>query len=129
MNLVGNKATLKTSGIRKPLLNLSVGLILLFLTALFLIAGELISRLVIGNAATSHKIFPEFSRAIYKTAEFDCVVHINRYGFRGTENRLLPGQVVVIGDSFVFGWGVSDDETWPTKLQDDLSKTGTPLKV
>ena len=129
MNLVGNKATLKTFGTRKLLLNLSAALILLFLTALLLFAAELVSRLVIGNAAPSQKIFPEFSRAVYKTAEFDCVAHINKYGFRGTENRLLPGQVVVIGDSFVFGWGVSDDETWPTKLQDDLSKTGAPLKV
>jgi len=129
MNLVGNKATIKSSGVRKLLLNSSAVLILLFLTALFLMAAELISRLIIGNAAPSQKIFPEFSRAIYKTSEFDCVANINRYGFRGTENRLLPGQVAVIGDSFVFGWGVSDDETWPAKLQDHLSKTGAPLKV
>ena len=129
VNLVGTKAALKTFGTGKLLLNLSAALILLFLTALLLFAAEFVSRLVIGNSAPVQKIFPEFSRAVYKTAEFDCVAHINKYGFRGTENRLLPGQVVVIGDSFVFGWGVSDDETWPTKLQDDLSKTCTPLKV
>ncbi len=129
MNLGGAKATLKTFGTRRLLLNLSAGLILLFLTALLLLAAEFISRLIISNAAPAQKIFPEFSRAVYKTAEFDCVAHINKYGFRGAETRLLPGQVVVIGDSFVFGWGVSDDETWLTKLQNDLSKTDAPLKV
>ena len=129
MNLVGTKAALKTFGTGKLLLNLSAALILLFLTALLLFAAEFVSRLVIGNSAPVQKIFPEFSRAVYETAEFDCVAHINKYGFRGTENRLLPGQIVVIGDSFVFGWGVHDDETWPTRLQDNLSKTGAPLKV
>jgi hypothetical protein len=129
MNLVGNKETLKAHGVRKLLLNLSLGLILLFLTALGLAAAELISRLAFNNAAPIHKIFPEFSRAIYKTPEFDCEAHINRYGFRGMENRLLPGQVVVIGDSFAFGWGVSDNDTWPTKLQNDLSKSDTPIRV
>ena len=129
MNLIGKEVSSRTSGTRTLLLRLSVGVVLLFLTASLLIGAELISRLVINNAAPIHKIFPEFSRAVYKTAEFDCTAQINKYGFRGIENRLLPQQAVVIGDSFAFGWGVSDDDTWPIKLQNHLSKSHTPYRV
>ena len=129
MNLMGNGVASKSGGARPMLLVLSLGLILLFVTAFLVIAAELLSRLVIDNAAPEQKIFPEFSKAIYKTTEFDCTAHINKYGFRGTESRLITGQVAVIGDSFVFGWGVSDNETWPNKLQNHLWISDTPSRV
>ncbi len=129
MKSIGGRMTLETSTTRKLLLKLSAGLAILFATALLLAVAEFIARIAMSSPLSVHKLFPEYSRAIYKTIEFDSVANINRFGFRGAETRLLPGQVVVIGDSFAFGWGLPDDETWPKKLQDDLSKSGTPFDV
>jgi lysophospholipase L1-like esterase len=74
-------------------------------------------------------LFPPNSRVAYKTKEFDVLVSINRFGFRGNETALSEGQVLVIGDSFTFGWGLNDDEAWARLLEDTLRSSGLELKV
>ena len=129
MKSIIGETGVKRSPLRKLLLNLSASLAILFFTILLLAAAEFTARRAMNNTLFVEKLLPEFSRAFYKTSEFDCVADINRYGFRGAETRLLPGQVVVIGDSFAFGWGLANDETWPKKLQEDFSKSATPYEV
>lgn len=129
MKSIIGETGVKRSPLRKLLLNLSASLAILFFTILLLAAAEFTARRAMNNTLFVEKLLPEFSRAFYKTSEFDCVADINRYGFRGAETRLLPGQVVVIGNSFAFGWGLANDETWPKKLQEDFSKSATPYEV
>lgn len=59
-------------------------------------------------------LFPAFSKAKHETSEFDLSVRINNLGFRGTKTSIekTKKRVVLIGDSFTFGWGVELEQTW-----------------
>jgi lysophospholipase L1-like esterase len=52
--------------------------------------------------------------------------NVNSLGLRGPERPagLLPGafRVACVGDSFTYGHGVSDDETWPAALERALAR-------
>ena len=73
--------------------------------------------------------FPPNSRAQYKSSEFDAVASINKFGFRGNETQLQEGQILVLGESFTFGFGSKDEDVWPRLLQNKLAGTALPLKV
>ena len=64
--------------------------------------------------------FPPGATVRYISHDFDYVVSINKFGFRGEEASLEKGQVMVFGDSFTFGFGVAQDYTWPSLLQAKL---------
>jgi hypothetical protein len=56
-------------------------------------------------------------------AEFDTEIRINSLGYRGEEFTRDKGdalRVLVIGDSYTFGWGVEDTETFSAHLQNTL---------
>lgn len=57
----------------------------------------------------------------HHAGEFDVEVRINAQGFRGpdwpADNASRLPRVLVLGDSFAFGWGVSFDESLPARLQ------------
>lgn len=63
---------------------------------------------------TSDILFPAFSVAKHKTSEFDLTVRINNLGFRGEKTSIekKKKRVLLIGDSFTFGWGVELEKTW-----------------
>jgi len=47
-------------------------------------------------------------------------IHVNRFGMRGREFERVKGdarRVAVLGDSTTFGYGVSDDESYPAVLE------------
>jgi lysophospholipase L1-like esterase len=55
--------------------------------------------------------------------EFDAEFHINSKGIRGAEidyARNGSRRILALGDSFTFGFGVEDDQTWPAQLQRQL---------
>ena len=61
----------------------------------------------------------------------DCEHHVrqNRYGFRGSEHALERGtrpRLAVLGDSFVWGFGVEDDEIFTSVLE---RRSDPPLEV
>tara|TARA_B100000029_G_scaffold119490_1_gene112811 strand:- start:1221 stop:2429 length:1209 start_codon:yes stop_codon:yes gene_type:complete len=62
----------------------------------------------------------------HQSAEFDYVFHTNSLGFRGRElTEAKPDghrRLVVLGDSFVAGVGVSDDAVFTERLADDLAE-------
>lgn len=50
-----------------------------------------------------------------RTSEFDLVYRINNLGFRGPDisvEKLDNPRIAFIGDSFTFGWGVEEEESW-----------------
>lgn len=52
--------------------------------------------------------------------EFDAEFHINFKGLRGQEihyERNHVDRILALGDSFTFGFGVAERETWPAQLQ------------
>lgn len=63
-----------------------------------------------------HVLKPDYAGRFIRE-EFDTTVTINSHGFRGREfrNRNEP-RIVIIGDSFTFGHGVNDDQTYPALL-------------
>jgi len=74
-------------------------------------------------------IFAPNSSARYQTVEFDATANINKFGFRGDEESLEKGQIIAIGDSFTFGFGLADESTWPTLLENYLSRRGQKTQV
>jgi len=58
--------------------------------------------------------------AVHATEEFEVTVHTNALGLRGAPARTekAPGtfRILVLGDSFAFGFGVADDEAFPAVL-------------
>ena len=103
----------------------SLALIILFT----LIAIKLTDYALLRFLPDQEYLFPPNSRARYKTIEFDVVVSINRFGFRGNETEITEGQILVIGDSFTFGFGLRDDHVWARLLEGKLKSSGLDLKV
>lgn len=65
-----------------------------------------------------YRIAPGFRGRITNQAEFDTEVVTNREGLRGPEVGPKPGlRILAIGDSFTFGVGARQDETWPARLE------------
>jgi hypothetical protein len=58
-----------------------------------------------------------------KSADFSVSYRSNALGFRGTEHEIESGSrgVAFLGDSYTFGHGVSDDETFPSVLAERLN--------
>jgi len=61
-------------------------------------------------------------RAHLETKHIDVFLHTNSQGFRGQREyeQTKPAsvlRVVSLGDSFTFGWGVSEEETYSAKLE------------
>jgi len=72
-----------------------------------------------------YRLRPASSGALVQE-EFETTVHINSHGYRGPEFQTpKPAgtrRVLAIGDSFTFGWGVEDDETYPARLDEALGE-------
>lgn len=79
-------------------------------------------RLVASDATLGWKHIPGSSSTALGTT------HINRNGFRGGvdyDESGVPGarRIIALGDSFTFGYGLDDTETWPHLLEQRLDDT------
>ena len=76
--------------------------------------------------------FPPHSEHAYRTHDFEYTVRINAHGIR---ERDLPVhgpdayRVVVVGDSFTYGWGVNAEDTWVRRLEENLRAKGYDVEV
>jgi hypothetical protein len=65
--------------------------------------------------------------------EFDYLVHINHYGYRGAGFSMPKERgvtrIFAVGDSFTFGVGSPDDQTIPFLLEKSLGSEGFPVQV
>jgi hypothetical protein len=66
--------------------------------------------------------------------DFDVTATINALGYRGKEKpigekNINEKRILVLGDSFAFGYGLPDTETIPFKLEQQLSATRSGITV
>ncbi|MCM8775289.1 MAG: SGNH/GDSL hydrolase family protein [Candidatus Omnitrophica bacterium] len=77
-------------------------------------------------------VFPDNPRGYFEEGN-KVVAHINSKGFRGPEVdfRKESGttRIVVLGDSFVFGVGVKDQDTLPAQLEQELKRDFKDIEV
>ena len=93
-----------------------------------------------GKAITAGVEHPHFhhrpkpnSDYYYTSNEFDVTIHTNRYGLRGPD-PVLPKpsgvtRILMLGDSFTFGFPVKDDETFCRLIEQRLRAKGYPVEV
>ncbi|HEX9943420.1 MAG TPA: GDSL-type esterase/lipase family protein [Thermoanaerobaculia bacterium] len=79
-----------------------------------------------------YRLQPGFRGTVTNRVEFDTKVSINHEGLRGPEiGPKAPGtfRVLALGDSFTFGVGAREEETWPARLQQLLRSRGLRAEV
>jgi len=71
-----------------------------------------------------HRLWPGTTTWL-RSEDFRASLHVNRYGLRGREpempKRRDAYRIVMLGDSFTMGEGVSDDQTFSALLERSLS--------
>jgi len=82
----------------------------------------------IGDEYVHHKLGPYKPFRIFNPYDFDIRTKTNNLGFRGEDvpEKKDPSEfrIVMLGDSFTLGTGVSDDDTFWHLLQKRLNETG-----
>jgi lysophospholipase L1-like esterase len=69
-----------------------------------------------------------------KPSQFDAVLNTNSIRVRGKSEYVInkPSdtiRILFLGDSFVFGWGVNDNETLPAQLEKTLTENGYHVEI
>lgn len=76
----------------------------------------------------SYRLSPGYRGKIYNRAEYSNDIRINEAGLRGSEIGTSKEEeilrVLIVGDSFVFGVGVEDTETFTALLPESLAEEG-----
>jgi len=78
-----------------------------------------------------YRLSPGYRGRIYNRAEYDNEIRINAAGLRGGEigeKTASLKRLLSIGDSFVFGVGVKDSETFTAAIPDRLGDLGVPAE-
>jgi lysophospholipase L1-like esterase len=131
---------------RAPLRKLAARLVLLAVSAtVTLLIAELAVRIVRPQAAfivsqglyeadppRGYRLTPGFRGRMTNRVEYDTEVAINREGLRGPELEPLPPggmRVLVLGDSFAFGVGAEQQESYPARLEEILRSRGARVQV
>jgi hypothetical protein len=77
-------------------------------------------------------VFDRYSIVSYSTPEFQSKARINNFGYRGENldpRKRKQYRIATLGDSFTFGWGVDDEDTWPRVLEKNLRNRGLDVEV
>ena len=53
----------------------------------------------------------------FESYEFDTKVNINSVGLRDDEQSLVHPEIIVLGDSHAMGWGVQQDQSFPSVIE------------
>jgi lysophospholipase L1-like esterase len=129
-----------------PLRKLAARLVLLTVSAaVTLLIAELAVRLARPQAAfivspglyendppRGYRLTPGFRGRMTNRVEYDTEVAINRMGLRGPDvEPLIPGgaRILVLGDSFAFGVGAEQEESYPARLEEILRNRGARVQV
>ncbi|MEM6530891.1 MAG: GDSL-type esterase/lipase family protein, partial [Chloroflexota bacterium] len=102
------------------------------LTLLLTYAADRAVGLVSGGRQPGGIVFPRNSQITYRTPEFTFTAHINTHGFRGPDvdlNTSVDCRIVLLGDSFTYGWGAEYENTWGALLESDLQNANIDAQV
>ena len=105
---------------------------LVVLGASLMIADRVIGLVQPPGCPTAGVNFPPNSTTTIETSEFSFTIESNSIGIRDREPapRQDAGyRVLAIGDSFTYGWGVAQDQTWPKVAEARLRAAGCPGEV
>jgi hypothetical protein len=84
------------------------------------------------SSTLSHELRPN-SQVRFVFNDFDVHVRTNSLGFRGPEiaqkKPIDRVRILVVGDSFTFGWGVEEGEMFGRVLESQLTAAGVPAEV
>lgn len=88
-----------------------------------------LSDFFVGKVIKKNPVQPFFranTEAIYSLPEYTIKVKLNSKGFRGKEFSEIKKEniirILIIGDSFSFGWSVNLEDSWPYLLERELNK-------
>jgi lysophospholipase L1-like esterase len=142
MRRVGYDAARMPSGLRKQAARLAL---LTASVAVTLLIGELAVRLVRPQPAfivspglyeadppRGYRLTPGFRGRMTNRVEYDTEVATNRAGLRGPEAGPPPPggvRILVLGDSFAFGVGAKQEESYPARLEAILRSRGVRAQV
>ena len=105
---------------KQILLNISLFIVVLILC---LAVFEVVSSLFL-NTCVTYRNCPEAQYSV-ETIEYNMSVKLNSDGFRDEEFSGAPDDsIAVIGDSFVFGWGVDEKNTFAALLEKKFHTAG-----
>ena len=103
-------------------------LLMAVVIVLCLAAMEGMLRILKPYALTTRFLLPPNISVAFNTVEFKTRITTNGAGMRGNDFDTTPvdgaERIVALGDSFTFGWGVSDDASYPARLQAGLHQAG-----
>jgi hypothetical protein len=88
--------------------------------------------LYVPDPPRRYRLQPGFQGRVGNRIEFDTRVSINKQGLRGAEiGTKSPGtlRVLALGDSFTFGVGAREKDTFPVRLQEILRSRGIRAEV
>jgi hypothetical protein len=83
----------------------------------------------VSNKNNLNFLLPPLKKVRYYTHEFDSVVSTNKFGFRGDVRIINEKQIIIIGDSQIYGWGLNDDQTFPYLLESILRLNNQNINV
>lgn len=77
-------------------------------------------------------LFPPHSEQHYASYDFEYTVRTNSLGLR--EREIDPvlekgSRIIVLGDSYTYGWGVDAEETWVRLLEEHMRKAGYDVQT
>jgi putative peptidoglycan lipid II flippase len=105
-------------------------LVLLLATTVALKLGDVTLGLLRQTQQRHLLRLPANASYRHQSNEFDYVFHANSLGLRGSERpfakQASTRRVVVLGDSFVAGYGVADDDVFTARLEHLLNDGGPP---
>lgn len=101
-------------------------------------AGEVRARFNPYRADTElgYTLRPNWT-AVHETQDFRVTVHTDARGLRSGSGAAVEGaprgsearRILLVGDSFAFGFGVEDSETFASVLERELAKSGQPVTI
>ena len=81
------------------------------------------------DSLRGHRLKSGFSGTL-RSGEFTVPIRTNRYGFRGEEWRFDSDlKILILGDSFTFGYGVEEDGIYPVIVERSLKAEGSLVSV
>ncbi len=129
--LLGICLSLNARGKKETILKIGL---LIGATLLTYVATELVASYILIKPLSSpivsdhyrHHKFVENTRSQFRGKEYDYTQTINNLGLRGANGQLNRSKdryrILMLGDSFTMGKGVSDDKTFSALLEKSLKK-------